>query len=148
MQQVVLSAEQNEAALAYAEAAAINHMAYGRDIETVKKHIYIGKRGEIAYCLMFGIPLSEVAMDATRTVDPGYDMIVNGEKIDVKTTSLPLDKVRFNPNYAHCDKYVIMAIDKSTQGFVHVNTMEKSYALRNAHSENGMWFWKFGKSGA
>ena len=130
----------------YAEAAACNYASYGRNDLDKKDNIVTGKLGEIAYCMANGIDLSELSFDTERKVDPGYDLVVDGVKIDVKTSKTTLGRlgrVHINPNYAHCDVYAIMAHDPVQNEYSHVLNIDRQMALRMAKCESGLWFLDF-----
>lgn len=141
---IILGTEYLDVAYSYAELAAVKHKSYGRDLQTIIKNICVGKMGEIAYCLMYDLLVSGINMSGLKGPDPGWDLIHDGFKIDVKTTETPLGRVYFNPDYAHCDRYAIITMNPVTGEFTHVLTMDKGLALRNSKCEDGRWFWDFG----
>lgn len=130
----------------YAEAAACNYVSYGRDDLSKKDNIVEGKLGEVAYCIANGIDISELSFDASRKVDPGYDLVVGGVKIDVKTSKTKqgrLSRVYINPDYAYCDTYAVIAHEPVLDEYSHVLNIDRQMALRMAKCENGRWFLDF-----
>lgn len=143
---VKISGEVVSMVWAYAEAAVHNYVSYGRDDLNKKDNIVEGKLGEVAYCMANGIELSELSFDAGRKVDPGYDLVVNGVKIDVKTSKTKLGKlsrVYINPDYAHCDVYAVMSHEPVRDEYSHVLNIDRQMALRVARCECGRWFLDF-----
>jgi len=100
----------------------------------------VGKGGEVAYCLIHGICLTELCFDPSVTVDPGYDIIRDGIRIDVKTVRLPNQRVRFNPDYANCDKYAMMRCGPADNEYEYVLSIDKCMVLRLAEFKDGLWF--------
>lgn len=141
---IELSDEHAEMVRRYATAAMPNHKHFGRSDDKVWADIRVGKGGEVAYCLLHGIPLSELSFDPAVTVDPGYDLVRDGLRIDVKTVRTPNDRVRFNPDYANCDRYAVMRCGPSDREYEYVLSIDKCLALRHARFENGIWFMDLG----
>lgn len=123
----------------YATAALPKHEKFGRTDDEVWHDICRGKEGEIAYCLIHGIPLTALSFDVERNVDPGYDLIHNDIKIDVKTGTG--SKIYFNPEYSGCDQYALMRYHFDTGEYEYLLSMDKYLAYRDARVENGAWFW-------
>ena len=141
---MTLEEEQYAAAWEFAVATASRHKSFGREPLRKQEDIFLGKQGEIAYCLMYGIPLSTLSADTFRKSDPGWDLVHDGMRIDVKTRVIPFKRVQFNPDYAHCDSYAVVVKNKDTKVFTHILTMDKTIALRIARNDRGVWFWDFG----
>lgn len=71
---------------------------------------FIGLCGEKVFSLVFGLPVNE---DLIITGDGGYDFVVNGNKINVKTTIYwhdPHLKEMINPKW-WADYYFLVALD-------------------------------------
>jgi hypothetical protein len=143
---IIVDERVRNAAREYAELAAPRHKSFGRNPIRVIDDIYRGKIGEIAYCMIAGISVSLLSMDKDNGVDPGYDVVHDGLKIDVKTTVTPLGsrRVVFNPDYAACDRYAIMTWNDPLKTAAYVCCMDKTLAFRAARCHNGIWFWDFG----
>lgn len=124
----------------YAGRTAAKHKSYGREYLAKEEHIVTGKLGEMAYCIMNGLPLSMLNFDIDNGIDPGWDLVWNGIKIDVKTRKTPLNRMKFNPNYAHCDMFAIMSYNPGTKEFSHLLNIETGMALRNARYDKGDFY--------
>ncbi len=126
----------------YATAALPFHKKFGRTDDEVWSNIRRGKEGEVAYCLVAGLPTDTLSFDTERRVDPGYDLEVGGVKVDVKTGTG--DRVYFNPDYAGCDRYELMRYHHGTDEYEYLFGMGKYLALKLARTEGGLWFWDLG----
>lgn len=86
-----------------------------RDKNTIKKNVFIGKLGEIAFKRMYEKETNTV-FDEDK-IDPGFDFVLHGQKIDVKTLEKShYSKVFINPkslnNYDYLALMKIISIDR------------------------------------
>ena len=114
----------------YAEMTANSHKSYGRDPYEIAENIYLGKLGEIAYCVLNGFSTDLLSFSTTGEIDPGYDIIINNVRIDIKTTKLPLNRVFFNHKYSRCEAYAIITRSVNDE-FSHLITIDKTLAFMN-----------------
>ena len=138
-----LAPEHYEMARKYAEATWSLHVSCGRDPQRVWQNVFLGKQGEIAYCIINELDLSLLNFDEKGGVDNGWDLEHDGVKIDVKTKETPFYRVNFNMSYVRCDTYAIMAKNPATGEFAHIVSMDKCLALKRAKDDHGLWFWDF-----
>ena len=124
----------------YASENAQYHMAYSRDTLKIQEDIYVGKMGEIAYCLLNGVDVGCLNFECSKTIDPGFDLIRKGYRVDVKTTSTPSNRVRVNPNYSHCDKYAIMEYNTVSREFRQLFHIDRRWMIWCARQGAKSWY--------
>ena len=133
-----LNDELSEMVRKYATAALPNHVRFGRTDDAVWRDIRLGKGGEVAYCLITGRPLELLSFDAEKRVDPGFDLVADGVRIDVKTTSH--DLLRVNPEYVGCDRYALMRYHVGESEYELLAEVDKSVVFKHLKQGTSAWF--------
>jgi hypothetical protein len=109
------------------------HHAYGRSGIDIKSDIFVGKLGELAFHRLF--PQSTAPnFEISVTADPGWDLMMNGNRVQIKTIRSGSKWVSFND--WNWDELAVLSYEQfeNTISFLHINT--KSYLKQNAKKSN------------